>query len=166
MSMLVTVMSSLGTGNSRTSLILTNVFACEGATSGRRAERNDDGDRRDERGTGRREQRDVHRGDERRIRSLRDWRVQLARDRIGALDLRHELAGEAGDIDVARVGSGEELPSTAIAIAPPTSRERSLSADPTPYSAGGSASVMALVAGVIAAPMPTPSTVRPAAISQ
>ena len=58
------------------------------------------------------------------------------------------------------------LPITAIPIAPPTSRERSLSADPTPCRAGGSASVIAVVAGVIAAPIPTPSTTSPAARSQ
>ena len=57
------------------------------------------------------------------------------------------------------------LPMTAIPVAPPTSRERSLSAEPTPCWAGGSASVIALVAGVIAAPIPTPSTTSPAAIS-
>ena len=55
---------------------------------------------------------------------------------------------------------------TAIPTAPPTSRERSLSADPTPCWAGGSASVIAAVAGVIAAPIPMPSTIRPASSSQ
>ena len=39
-------------------------------------------------------------------------------------------------------------------------RRGELSGDPTPCWAGGNASVVALVAGVMAAPMPTPSTNR------
>jgi hypothetical protein len=56
------------------------------------------------------------------------------------------------------------LPMIAIPVAPPTSRERSLRAEPTPCCEAGSASVIALVAGVMAAPMLTPSTTSPAAI--
>ena len=58
------------------------------------------------------------------------------------------------------------LPMTAVPSAPPTSRDRSFSAEPTPCCARGSASVMAVVAGVMAAPMPMPSGTRPASISQ
>src|SRR6516165_5345528 len=57
------------------------------------------------------------------------------------------------------------LPITAIPIAPPTSRERSLSAEPTPWWEGGSVSVIELVAGVVAVPSPAPSTASPAASS-
>lgn len=57
------------------------------------------------------------------------------------------------------------LPMTAMPIAPPTSRDRSLIAEATPCLAGGRAAVMLLVAGVIAQPMPTPSTSTPVASS-
>ncbi len=58
------------------------------------------------------------------------------------------------------------LPSTAMPSAPPSSRARSLVAEPTPCFATGSASVIAVVAGVIASPMPAPSGSRPASSSQ
>jgi hypothetical protein len=58
------------------------------------------------------------------------------------------------------------LPTTAMPSAPPTSRDRSLSADPTPCWAAGRPSVIAAVAGVIAAPMPMPTGIRPASSSQ
>ena len=61
---------------------------------------------------------------------------------------------------------GMWVPMTAMPNAPPSSRERSLRADPTPCWADGSASVIALVAGVIASPIPAPSGTRPATISQ
>ena len=50
--------------------------------------------------------------------------------------------------------------------APPSSRARSLVAEPTPCFAAGSASVIAAVAGVMASPMPAPSGSRPASSSQ
>ena len=54
------------------------------------------------------------------------------------------------------------LPITAIPIAPPTSRERSFSAEPTPCWAGGSASVIALVAGRHRRSHPDPEHNKPA----
>ena len=57
-------------------------------------------------------------------------------------------------------------PSSATPIAPPTSRTVSLSADATPCRSGGSDSVIAVVDGVIASPMPSPTTARPGATDQ
>src|ERR1700744_1514844 len=53
------------------------------------------------------------------------------------------------------------LPITAMPIAPPTSRDRSLMAEATPCLAGGRAEGMALVAGVMAQPIPIPRISSP-----
>jgi hypothetical protein len=58
------------------------------------------------------------------------------------------------------------LPMTAMPIAPPTSRDRSLMAEATPCFCAGSAAVMLVVAGVMAQPIPTPRMSSPATSSQ
>jgi hypothetical protein len=45
--------------------------------------------------------------------------------------------------------------------APPSSRSRSLTAEPTPALCGGREAMMAPVAGGMVSPMPTPSSPRP-----
>ena len=58
------------------------------------------------------------------------------------------------------------LPMTAMPSAPPTSRDRSLTAEATPCWPPGRAEVIALVAGVMAQPMPTPRMRIPLTSSQ
>lgn len=58
------------------------------------------------------------------------------------------------------------LARTAMPTAPPTSRDRSLSAEATPCWEAGRAEVMLLVAGVMARPMPMPRGISPTARSQ
>ncbi|WP_257535089.1 hypothetical protein [Mycobacterium ulcerans] len=58
------------------------------------------------------------------------------------------------------------LPSTAIPSAPPSSRAKSLTAEPTFCRREGSAPVIAVVAGGIASPSPAPSGINPLAMCQ
>lgn len=53
------------------------------------------------------------------------------------------------------------LESTSMPNAPPSSRSRSLTAEPTPALCGGREAMMAPVAGGMVSPMPTPSRPRP-----
>ena len=115
------------------------------------------------------EQRDVHAVDECRLgRGHRYFRRSARRGRGSP-----GLGSETGAGRLLRYGARcsryvalSRLPSTAMPMAPPSSRARSFMAEATPCSEAGSASVIEVVAGVMAVPAPAPSGMRPAAIIQ
>jgi len=53
------------------------------------------------------------------------------------------------------------LPSTAMPSAPPSSRDRSLTAEPTPDLARGTDDMMSVVDGAVVCPLPNPISTKP-----